>query len=114
MKKISITGVITFIGFIAVFCGLDEAKQLVVDMFSAVIRVAKMLPELFETLLPFMGFDTVLITLAVFAVIVTVLALRGYQCNKRRRKKVLQICGDVVDIASTVSMFASAKRDKTK
>ena len=114
MKKISITGVIMLIIFIAVFCGSDEARQLVADMFSAVIRVAKMLPELFETLLPVMGVDTVAITLAVFAVIVTVLALRGYQCNKRKKKKVLQICGDAVDLASTVSTLSSAKRGQMK
>lgn len=112
MKKISITGVIMLIIFIAVFCGLDEARQLVADMFSAVIRLAKMLPELFKQLLPVMGFDTVAITLAVFAVIVTVLALRGYQWNKRKKKKAFQICGDVVDIASTVSTLASEKRGK--
>lgn len=100
--------------FIAVFCGLDEARQLVTDMLSAVIRLAKMLPELLKPLLPVMGFDTVAITLAVFAVIVTVLALRGYQWNKRKKKKVLQICGDAVDLASTVSTLSSAKRSQMK
>ena len=100
--------------FIAVFCEFDEARQLVADIFSAAIRVAKMLPELFKPLLPVMGVDTVAITLAVFAVIVTVLALCGYQWNKRKKKKALQICGDAVDIASTVSMLASAKRGQMK
>ena len=114
MKKISIIGVTMLIIFVAFSDGLDEARQLVADMFSAAIRVAKMLPELFKPLLPVMGFDTVAITLAVFAVVVTVLALRGYQWNKRKKKKALQFCGDAVDIASNVSMLASAKRGQMK
>lgn len=113
MKK-RIAGIVIFIIMVAVFCGVDKAREMICDLLKGIANFFEELLPTLEPLVSNMGVKETAIALVLIGLVVGVSALIGCKLTKKDKRKVKRAIKDGVEIASTVSELTSAKNGKRK